>query len=333
MKIRGWLSILLVTVLAMTVLPSSAWAAITCKSTTGEPAVNYVGGLSTVHINPDVPDGTVLATRSGWFELHRPLTITCQNTPPEGILGVWEVTTGAEVGQNIHATGIAGIGVRAAFATGQFYPTTAIYGRDFYPVNLKYLSLEIIKIGDITGSGTLQGEIVKATVPAADGFQLWSIRLSNPVTISPQKPTCKVATPAVEAFLGNVQLSAFDGVGSSSPARPLSIDLMCGGGHAAGLVQVAATITDAGNPLNRSDRMALSAASSAKGVAIQVLKDGEVLKFGPDSSAVGAINQWSAGHAGNGLFRIPLTARYLQTAAVIEPGTANGRATFTLSYP
>ena len=333
MKIRGWLSILLAAVLATTALPSSAWAAITWKSSTGEPALYSFGGLSTVHVDPDVPDGTVLATHAGWGTLNRPVTINCQNMPPEGTLSIFEVTSGADVGQNIHTTGIAGIGLRIGYGTGQFYPLTYLYGRDIWPPNLSYLSLEIIKIGDITGSGTLQGEVLKASVPAADGFKWWSVRLRSAVTITPQKPTCKVATPAVDAFLGNVQVSAFDGVGSSSPARPFSIDLMCGGGHAAGLLQVAATITDAGNPLNRSDRMALSAASSAKGVAIQVLKDDQVLKFGPDSSAVGAINQWSAGHAGNGLFRIPLTARYLQTAAVIEPGTANGRATFTLSYP
>ena len=333
MKIRGWLSILLAAVLAMTALPSSAWAAITCKSSTGEPALYSFGGLSTVHVDPDVPDGTVLATHAGWGALNRPVTINCQNMPPEGTLSIFEVTSGADVGQNIHATGIAGIGLRAAYAADDFYPRTGTIGREFHPTQVVYLTVEIIKIGEITGPGTLHGEFIKGTIPAADGFQFWSYRWNTVVTISPQKPTCKVATPAVDAFLGNVQLSAFDGVGSSSPARPFSIDLMCGGGHAAGLLQVAATITDAGNPLNRSDRMALSAASSAKGVAIQVLKDDQVLKFGPDSSAVGAINQWSAGHAGNGLFRIPLTARYLQTAPVIEPGTANGRATFTLSYP
>ena len=48
----------------------------------------------------------------------------------------------------------------------------------------------------------------------------------------------------------------------------------------------------------------------------------------------GNTNQWSAGTIVQGVaqFKIPLTAKYVQTAAAVTTGQANGRATFTLNY-
>lgn len=79
--------------------------------------------------------------------------------------------------------------------------------------------------------------------------------------------------------------------------------------------------------------MTQTAASQAIGVTIQVLRDGQVLKIGPDSSATGTAKQWSAGQVANGLFGSAVAARYLQTAGTVTAGTANGRVTFTTSYP
>ena len=52
------------------------------------------------------------------------------------------------------------------------------------------------------------------------------------------------------------------------------------------------------------------------------------------SSAPGNTNQWSAGTIAQGVsqFKISLTANYVQTAAAVTLGQANGRATFTLNY-
>lgn len=112
----------------------------------------------------------------------------------------------------------------------------------------------------------------------------------------------------LESGCGSPVVAALCPIGFSSVPDEFNIDLSCAGGHAASLVAVAATIADSSNPLSRSDRLALTASSAAKGVVIQVLRHDNVLKLGPDASAPGAINQWSAGQAGNGLFRLPLAA-------------------------
>lgn len=92
------------------------------------------------------------------------------------------------------------------------------------------------------------------------------------------------------------------------------------------------TLTDQIQPANRSDRLTLTGDSTATGVALQLLHGNAVLSYGADSNAPDNPNQWQAGSTGNGTFQITLTARYLQTEPTVHPGTANGLATFTLSY-
>jgi type 1 fimbria pilin len=98
------------------------------------------------------------------------------------------------------------------------------------------------------------------------------------------------------------------------------------------MTSVYTTLTDQTNPANQSNTLSLSASSTASGIGIQVLNGNTVISYGPDSSVVGNPNQWLAGSTGNGTFNIPLTARYAQTAPTVKPGTANGIATFTMSY-
>ncbi len=68
-------------------------------------------------------------------------------------------------------------------------------------------------------------------------------------------------------------------------------------------------------------------------MALQLVRGGNILvRYGADSSSVGNPNQWLVGTTGNGTVQIPLTARYIQTQQTIAPGSANGVATFTMSY-
>lgn len=43
------------------------------------------------------------------------------------------------------------------------------------------------------------------------------------------------------------------------------------------------------------------------------------INYGPDSNGVGNKNQWLAGTTANGVFNIPLTARYVQTDTTVSP--------------
>lgn len=149
----------------------------------------------------------------------------------------------------------------------------------------------------------------------------------------PRKPTCQVSTPSLALNLGQVSAQLFQGKDSvaASATATGSITLDCSGGTGAAL-DVLITLTDQSNPANRSDRLSLTSSSTARGVALQLLHGSRLLSYGEDSSRDGNPNQWLAGSTDNGLFSIPLTARYIQTGTFIQPGTANGIATFTMSY-
>ncbi|MCF4976347.1 fimbrial protein, partial [Pseudomonas lactis] len=147
----------------------------------------------------------------------------------------------------------------------------------------------------------------------------------------PSKPTCTVSTPSVAIPLGAVESRAFKGIGSVAGNATRTITLQCAGGGGAES-DVLLTLTDQTQPANRSDQLTLTANSTAKGVALQLLFGNRLISYGPDAAAIGTPNQWLAGSTGNGTFQIPLTARYIQTGATVRPGTANGLATFTLAY-
>ena len=147
----------------------------------------------------------------------------------------------------------------------------------------------------------------------------------------PSKPTCTVSTPSVAIPLGAVESRAFKGIGSVAGNATRTITLQCAGGGGAES-DVLLTLTDQTQPANRSDQLTLTANSTAKGVALQLLFGNRLISYGPDAAAIGTPNQWLAGSIGNGTFQIPLTARYIQTGAIVRPGTANGLATFTLAY-
>lgn len=184
------------------------------------------------------------------------------------------------------------------------------------------------------------GAITGGTVPAQPFGMLNLYTNSNPPhTVNfgsieigpPRKPTCTVTTPSVPISLGVVDIRAFKDIGSVAGSATRSLVLQCAGGTGANQ-EVLVTLTDQSQPANRSDRLTLTAASTARGVAVQLLHGSHLIRYGADASTPGNPNQWLAGSTGNGTFEIALTARYVKTHAIVQPGTANGLATFTLSY-
>ncbi|NWF09491.1 type 1 fimbrial protein [Pseudomonas salomonii] len=162
------------------------------------------------------------------------------------------------------------------------------------------------------------------TNPTYHAFNFGSIEIGEP-----SRPTCSVSTSTVAIALGAVESRAFKGIHSVAGNGSGTITLQCPVGSPQQHVRV--TLVDQTQPANRSDRLSLTASSTAKGVALQVLFGGRVITYGPAAGARTA--DQPLGRAGaNGTFELPLTAHYIQTAATIEPGTANGLATFTLVY-
>ncbi|VWC77349.1 fimbria adhesin protein [Burkholderia lata] len=297
-----------------------------------------IDGYVTPEFNPSVPTGTVIDSRE---------VTTAGNdvrgTCSLGVRNVYNGKAGAPPVDPIYhtyPTTVKGIGVRLRYVGGSaqdWWPFAFSDGGNTINVAAKPIRIEFVKTGPVTAQGTLRGEIGGIWLRDMQ-FQMVSFQIAGGIQIRPKVPTCAVATKRI-----NVQLSPsgdgfttrdFNGVGSTTPERDFSIVLNCSGGDEGTSTNAYVTLTDNSNNGNRSDRLSLTPDSDASGVAVQVLRGGTPLSFGPDSSSANNPNQWKAGTIpqGMGVFAIPLTARYIQTNTKMKGGMANAVATFTMSY-
>jgi type 1 fimbria pilin len=299
-----------------------------------EPAIFYVTGFTTPTFNPMVPNGTVLYSSTARPVYHPEVHFECR--PASGTF-YGRSTEEPNPIYNTYSTTVAGIGVRLKYGG-----MTSWFPHTYPPVNTKGtfttldMEVEFVKTGPITAGGTLRGEIGGVWL-ANKTYQLISFRVSDSIVIKPAVPTCSVSKKQIDVSLsprGGLSSAIFTGIDSTSPSRDFSLQLTCSGGIAGTSTNAYVTLTDQGNAANRSDSLSLTLNSTAKGLGVQILKDGKPLKFGPDSSAAGTVNQWKAGSIpqGQATFSIPLTARYIQKQSVVKAGSANANATFTMSY-
>ena len=233
--------------------------------------------------------------------------------------------------------GVPGVGYRINIRSGMCATghlplrCTGTFGPDS-PAHV--LEFSLVKTGPI-GAGTITKSVVATWWANNDRSDVYAVLYAS-TRIQPKKyPTCAFsAAGPIQASLGEVPANSFKGVGSTSTARPFSIDLQCAGGDPNTSSEAWVTLTDATDSGNRSKVLTLSADSSARGVGIEILNGSTVLGYGPDATAPRNPNHWHAGTIAEGgrTFSIPLTARYVQIEPVVSPGTAKGRATFTMSY-
>lgn len=147
--------------------------------------------------------------------------------------------------------------------------------------------------------------------------------------------TCSVANKNVLVNLGSVPREKFKNVGDTSPEQGFNITINCDTEYnfSAGIY---VTFTDDSNngSGNNSNILPLDAQSTAKGVGVQILYKDQPVSYGPDSSMAGNEHQILL----EKLNTLPVSshtynfkARYISTGPV-SGGTANSRATFTMSY-
>jgi type 1 fimbria pilin len=152
------------------------------------------------------------------------------------------------------------------------------------------------------------------------------LNLSNNAA-SVTAPACSVQSPSKQVAMPVASGRYLPSVGSTTGDTAFSIALDC-----PTPVSVAVTFTDASEPNNVGSTLSLSTDSTAKGVGYQIVYNNKVINYGPDSSAANNINQFSVAPAGTvGSLTIPFTARYVRTGTIV-PGSADAKATFTMSY-
>jgi len=259
----------------------------------------------------------------------------------------------ATFGEDVFTTSVEGVGVRYKILfKSRNYPgginiVATSDTRPEHPYSVGWergdsyqqrVSVELVKTGPISAGTISSSDISLILMMCPSGGVCWSqmefvVAGSGSTTLS-VGPSCKVSTPAIAVGLGKVSISAFASAGQTSSPTSFSISLSCTGGDVGTSLYPYVTLTDAAHSGNITDTLTLSAQSNATGVGIQILHEADVLKYGPDSSSPENINRWKAGEIKRGMavFQIPLRARYVRTHSPLQPGVANGQATFTLSW-
>lgn len=180
--------------------------------------------------------------------------------------------------------------------------------------------LRIKKIGSVTAGASIAAGLL-GSVNVNNEFNAFTVSVSNQASVG--MLGCK--TPAVVVKMGDKnRVGDFKGVGTSLEAVNFSIGIKeCPEGinKVSYLLTPNTEIVDSARSV-----VALDAASSAKGVGLQLLDE---------SANPVALNKtivFNGYDKAGGDFNIPLKAAYHQTAAVIEPGTANSSVTVVMSY-
>jgi type 1 fimbria pilin len=237
----------------------------------------------------------------------------------------------------IFKTNLSGVGLAlsAKDNNGSWYgvgtePTDLVKGWSSYWN--AYAAVRLVATGEPIANGTLS---------AMKFGELYVIEKSSGTTSTPAPlmitsttvtaQTCSVDAGSVNlnVSLGTTSAPGLAGpVGTTAGNAGFSVRLNCSTG-----MNVYMTLTDANNLGNTSDILSLSpSAAQARGVGVQIRRNGTPVRFGPDSSVAGNTNQFSLGASPNGVLDIPFTANFIKTNVVVAPGDANAVATYTLSY-
>ncbi|WP_342316260.1 fimbrial protein [Lysobacter sp. FW306-1B-D06B] len=237
-------------------------------------------------------------------------------------------------GSNIYDSGIPGIGYTVRFTAGSvtnaLWPTTYTYGWG-QGVGAHQVTVTLIKTGPISQGGTLTGKFAQWNVhqvggvgaPAEYEDYVWN----GSFVITPKNPTCEVSTQNVVVKLDNAETSNFPSISSTAKEKDFQVNLACSGGDAGTKTEVNMSLTDQTTPGNVSTALSLTSASTATGIAIQIVRNGSAIGFNP------VTNKFKVQDVlpGNSTVDIPFKARYVRTGT-ITPGKVQGIAVFTMDY-
>ncbi|MEI5999724.1 type 1 fimbrial protein [Paraburkholderia bengalensis] len=193
-------------------------------------------------------------------------------------------------------------------------------------------SFELVKTGDaVVGTFSfVTGVHIQNQEWANAGTQSASTLSFNYTITGTAVPTCSVTTTDITVSLPTVSVSAFKGVGATAGTTPFGLSLNC-----ASNAKPSISLTDAAAPSNESNVLTLSAGSTAAGLGVQVLYQMQPLPLGPMSYVYTGgtpVTNVTALGTRSGAASVSFTARYIQTAPSVNPGTVNAVATFTMSY-
>lgn len=328
--------------LGMTLYVSSAQA-YTCKTET----------TSTTITIPDmsVPRDAAVGTKMGSVNTGEISAFNCTNTAPAmtyqqvGAKGLGTRSTTKIDGANIYLLGDSGVGYSVGVSSSNVCGGTVVYyvngtstGDDnvnnriicarngmFPNQPLKFeITLNFFKMGNL-----------KPGKVAAQNMASGISRINQTTWLNPESTVtgteftltsqgCSVTNTSISVPMGTVHSSHFRGVGSTTGDQDFSIPLSCDAGIKVGLTVTGGSAGnfDADSGLINLDTSDTSTVAS--GVKLQILSKSAPIKLNSVIDLGTRVVQ--------GVFSVPLTARYYQSASPITAGLANGTATFTMKY-
>ncbi|MFC3065173.1 fimbrial protein [Raoultella ornithinolytica] len=312
---------------------TSAWAACTRLS---QPTVNLDIVVGRVVVPPDLPVGSVIVSRDWTMNAPGGASYSC--TAGTNRFAAKIVSTGStDLGNKIYSTNVPGIGMR--FSRGGatvniIYPdvfSSTINRTTNYSLEGSRFTLEIIKTSSTTGSGTLAaGKYTSYDWERGNNPILETYLSANAITIV--SPSCTVLSGKnMNVDVGTIKRSDLKGVGTTAGGRDFNIELQCSGGLSesgyaniqtsfSGTLATSTTLKQ-GALLNEK-----TGSSAAKGVGIQVLKDGVPLEFNKKYS-VGTLRSQETRY-----FTQPYHARFYQYLPTTSTGEVESHMIFNLTY-
>lgn len=291
-----------------------------------------------VTVPRDLPVGSPIGSEivSGQVQ-----TYNCSHTPSPsikhqtlGVKGYGNYVTTIN-GRRVYSTGVAGVGYAVgatsidtcnytAYVTGDGNEPLC-YANGLFrqqPISAQ-ARVQFYKTAQTTGTGTIYTRQIGSftlqnnrtewtSVEALIGFAPFDV-----TTIA-----CTVSNTAISVPMGTVEKRAFSGQGTwpgDSNTRSFTIPLNCDAGTRVNLQIDGSAQNASQGVLNLT-----GGTGSASGVGIQLLYHNAPLPLSTSLNTGVAFSE--------GVFNIPLKARYYQTGSNVTPGAANASATFTLTY-
>ncbi|OXI70050.1 fimbrial protein [Burkholderia sp. AU28863] len=345
MKFKYLLIFMLYTTTLLKSNPSLAQASGYCTYPGGNNTGDYVRHYSfgNVLVSYDTPNGAVLATAT----VDRPMSYKCNANPnPPGgyeamaMVSLWESSIPG-VASVAAGNYYKGLGLRISNAETGAIISPGGNLVPFAPPNPTTkpiegtvpLKIELIKVDDNIYNSSLPRNAtaplsiyIRSRPDGKYGAAQWNLTWKEPVGKLIVMPnTCTVTTPSVDVKLPPVAASQLNTVGMTAGDAGFNIGLNCKSGS-----NVYVTLTDLTDQGNTGNQLTLTPDSSAKGVKLRILRNGQPVGYGPDSIAIGNTNQWLVGPSAT-TTSIPLSAQYIATGPV-SGGKVKGVATFTMSY-
>jgi type 1 fimbria pilin len=330
MSLRKLLTLFIV---LMALGTTSSWAVCTRLSS---PTVMLDMVVGRVVVPPDLPVGSVILTRD--WTMSAPGGASYRCTSGTNRFAAKIVAPGAtDLGNKIYSTNVPGIGMR--FSRGGA-TVNIVYPDVFSSRGIGYHQLFAGGIALYPGDNQNRGNH-RQRHPGGGKYTSYDWESGgNPIletylsanAITVVSPSCTVMSGKnMNVDVGSIRRSDLKGVGTTAGGKDFNIDLQCSGGLSeTGYANIStsfsgtlATSTTAtmGALLNEK-----AGSGMAKGVGIQVLKDGSPLQFNKKYT-VGRLNNQEIRY-----ITIPLHARFYQYGPTTSTGEVESHMIFNLTY-